>query len=173
MTFSITSHDQPNADSFVVHDNTCDTSALCSCPKIEKVNYIKYLGVVMDKNLKWKDHIEYITNRLKNFIYKFYQLRNILPEKNLRVIYGALAESVIRYGILIWGGAYRESVRNLCTIQNTVLKILFRKSRLHSTEALYMETQTLNIRQLYAYQSLIWIQKNKTDDLLFREFKIC
>lgn len=28
--------------------------------EIEKVKYIKYLGVIIDKNLKFKEHIEYM-----------------------------------------------------------------------------------------------------------------
>lgn len=94
----------------------------------------------------------------------FYQLRGVLSTENLRVVYLALAESVISYGILAWGGLYEENVKGLKVMQNTLLKILFGKNRRHSTEQLYAELEALNVRQLYTYRCLLWMfdNKNKT-----------
>lgn len=130
---------------------------MCSCPYIEKVNNIKYLGVKLDQHLRWKDNIEYIYNRLRGLIPKFYSVRDILSPKNLHVIYSALAESVVRYCILIWGGVFQESLNNMNVVQNTLLKILFKKDRAHSTEMLYAEVGVLNVRQLYTFRCLMWM----------------
>lgn len=165
IAFSITSHDQPRIEFLPIHEPHCEESTTCCCPKIDKVSCIKYLGIMVDQNLKWKEHIDYITNKLKRGIHKFYQLRDILTEKYIRTIYSALVESIIRYGILIWGGIYQESLKNLNTIQNTILKILFKKDRLYSTEYLYTDNKIMNVRQLFAYRCLMWMFDNKTDEL--------
>lgn len=165
ITFSSTTHDQPNTSSIKIHKANSHTSnnkmyrnsAKCSCPYIEKVNSIKYLGVKLDQHLRWKDNIEYIYNRLRGLIPKFYNIRDILSQKNLHVVYSALAESVMRYCILVWGGVFQESLKNLNIIQNTLLKILFKKDRTHSTEMLYAEVGVLNIRQLYTSRCLMWM----------------
>lgn len=35
--------------------------------KIKKVNSARFLGVVIDDNLTWDDHLEYLENKLKLF----------------------------------------------------------------------------------------------------------
>lgn len=127
----------------------------------EKTDSIKYLGLMVDQNLKWKLHIEYISGRLSGLLYKFFQLRNILADINLRMVYVALAESIIRYCILIWGGLFQESLGQLNVTQNTLIKILFKKERLYSTKLLYSELGLMNTRQLYTYRCLEWMFNRK------------
>ena len=33
---------------------------------------MKYLGITLDKNLKWTDHIHDLTNKIRHLIHKFY-----------------------------------------------------------------------------------------------------
>ena len=57
---------------------------------IEKVNQMKYLGVIIDKNLKFKNHIEYICKKIDKNISFFKQIENldsILTEVNILYIY--------------------------------------------------------------------------------------
>lgn len=65
---------------------------------------IKYLGVHIDNNLKWEPHINFITKKLRYLVYKFYLLRQSLNEQLLLMLYYSLVESILRYGIIIWGG---------------------------------------------------------------------
>ena len=88
-------------------------------------------------------------------MYKFYCVRDVLSRKNLLMMYTSLIESVLRYCITTWGGAFSTTIQNLQTTQNTLLKIIFRKDRLFSTQLLYQETKLLNIRQIYTYQCIL------------------
>ena len=56
--------------------------------------------------------------RIRKLIYKFYILREIMNEKLVIIIYRALVESLFRYGIMAWGGAYISKIRPLQVIQN-------------------------------------------------------
>ena len=49
--------------------------------KLQKVNCCKYMGIFIDCNMKWSEHIDYIYNKLIKFvgIKFFYKLRNKLP----------------------------------------------------------------------------------------------
>lgn len=107
-----------------------------------------------------------MVGRLRGLLYKFYELRNILTSKNLRLLYNALAESLIRYCILIYGGLFQDSLKQLCVMQNTVLKILFKKEKRHSTRLLYSDLKIMNIRQLYSYRCLLWMFVNRQGSTL-------
>lgn len=163
MCFSINEQDQPTRITIPIHNGSCARTHRCNCSCIYKTNCIKYLGIKVDQNLRWREHIDFLTGKLGRLTYVFYQLRDVLSDGNCRAVYAALAGSIMRYGILVWGGLYEEHVRSLKVIQNTLLKILFKKDRRYSTELLYSEISTMNIRQLYAYRCLMWMFDNRGD----------
>ena len=89
------------------------------------------------------------------FIYKFYQLRNIVNTKTAINVYKALIESIIKYGIVIWGSAYNIVLDNLKIIQKHFIKIILKKPKQYRTK-LYTKQ---NVHpHLYKTRS----QKNKT-----------
>lgn len=157
LTFTSTRQDQPSIDSIPVHGVSCGGGVGCNCPCICKSSNIKYLGIQLDENLKWKQHIEYIGKRLFSLLRKFYQVRDILSAKNLQLIYTSLAESLIRYCILIWGGLFQEALKNLSILQKTLLKILYKKPRTYSTVTLFLETGVMSVRQIYSCSCLMWM----------------
>ena len=77
----------------------------------------------------------------------------------LKILYNSLVESILTYCIVIWGGGYKNALRNVTMSQNTVIKIIFKKNRRHSTEALYKETKILPLRALFVYRCLIYLPK--------------
>lgn len=129
--------------------------------EIKETNEIKYLGLIIDKYLKWSNHIDYLTNKVRKLIYKFYQLREFLSKKLLLIIYKSLVESLIRYGIVVWGGMYRNSLQKINIAQNYILKIIFKKHRRYHTNLLYTE-DICNVRSLYFHSLCIYAFKNKT-----------
>lgn len=161
MTFTLLSDDQPNKKNIFIHNNSCHNHQNCTCPHISKVSKIKYLGVMLDHHLRWDEQITYINKRLRQLINKFYCLREILNLKNLRIVYNALVESIIRYCILAWGGLFQNNLHNLQVTQNMLIKIILKKNSLYSTEALYSESGIFDVKKLYIYQCLIWAFKSR------------
>ena len=169
MSFSITVDDQPVSQSLKVHKYTCNRQN-CNCPIIEKCNSARYLGLTVDHHLRWTEHINSITKKVRYITTKFYQLRSILTKRCLLSVYDALVESIIRYCIIVWGGLFNNVLKNLQVTQNTVLKVMFNKSRLHSTSELYAESKLLNIRNIYSHNCLLWIHNNNNYILLENDY---
>ena len=51
------------------HQSTTDADNLVieiSNTPLERVNKFKYLGVLLNNTLSWKDHIEYISNKISS-----------------------------------------------------------------------------------------------------------
>lgn len=67
----------------------------------------------------------------------------------LKQIYYALVESVLRYGICGWGGVYKTTLAPLNVTQNAILKIILNKSFYYPTSQLYKETGLCTVRQLF------------------------
>lgn len=152
MAFSLTEANRPSFDSVVVNRETQET--------IHGVVKTKYLGIILDHNLKWTHHIDYLTGKLKGLIHKFYLLREFLSNRLMILIYRSLVESLLRYGIIVWGGTYKTNLHSLRVIQNYLLKVIYRKSRLFPTKLLYND-EICDITSLYIQSVCAFVHKNK------------
>src|SRR3978361_472795 len=60
----------------------------CHCNEVlHSQTSVKYLGVIIDNNLKFTDHISNLNKKLMKLNYKFYQIRNTMPVYILRLLY--------------------------------------------------------------------------------------
>lgn len=125
-----------------------------NCPVLEKVSSIKYLGVVVDDKLNWKNHISVTVTRIRKLIYIFKNLRNIVGKKLLNIIYKSLGESILRYCICVWGGAGRSFLIDVERAQRAILKVMSKLPFKYPTTALYNITKLLSVRKLYIYECL-------------------
>lgn len=91
--------------------------------QIHRSNNVKYLGVLMDYNLKWNMHIAYVLKKARYFLYLSYKLKH-LPIKVLETIYYAFVYSILNYSLIIWGGAYETELKPLISLQNRFAKLL-------------------------------------------------
>ena len=71
--------------------------------KLKRVDKTKFLGVTIDENLSWKNHIDGITKIISRNIGMINKLKFIIPERILHTLYCTLVLPYINYGILIWG----------------------------------------------------------------------
>ena len=70
---------------------------------VKMVKSYKYLGVIIDNNLNWTEHIEMVKSKLLKAIGVLYKTRYFLNENSLYLIFNSLFMSHIRYGLLCWG----------------------------------------------------------------------
>lgn len=130
---------------------------------IEEANHIKYLGIEIDRNLKWDIHLKSLVKKLRSILFKFKQLRTILDIPAMKMIYFSLVESHIQYGIVAWGGTYKNHLKQLEVIQKLFIKIIYRRERTYCSDLLYKESDLLDIRQLYLTKSLLFQHKKRNE----------
>lgn len=74
LTFGCKRSLPPNSFSITAH-KCCLGRGICSCSNITRSSVVKYLGVLVDENLTWKNQIQVIASRLRKLTYIFRQLR--------------------------------------------------------------------------------------------------
>lgn len=97
----------------------------CSCPVFNFVAKYKYLGILLDNHLSWAPHIVSVTQKLRYIGIMLQPLRFILPFKFLKTTYIGLYQSVLQYGLIFWGGAYKSHINHLQIFHNRFLRMLF------------------------------------------------
>lgn len=96
----------------------------CNCSNIILQEKTKYLGITVDNRLTWKEHIATLNKRLRACTAVMYKLQNKATDSIKRTVYKALFESVIRYGVNVWGTASNSHLNTINTIQKRCLKAL-------------------------------------------------
>lgn len=159
ISFSLTTAGKSTLTKIKHHE--CGNIAFCSCKEyIESSEQIKYLGLHIDQFLKWNVHVDIVTGKLRKLLYKFYQLRQILKKPILINVYKSLIESVLNYGIVIWGGAYESTLKSLYTIQKFLIKIILNKPKTYPTEQLFHESKLFDLQGLYILSTLHFVHKH-------------
>ena len=69
-------------------------------------NYIKYLGIYIDKNLNWASHIQHINSKISKNLGILFRLRHFLTLNTLKQMYYSLIYHYLHYGIMRWGNTY-------------------------------------------------------------------
>ena len=135
------------------HKLTCDTVG-CTCDVIEQVDNrpTKYLGVVIDSRVGWREHVSKIEKDNSHLIRKFYHLRNVCPDAILRMLYHALFECRAMYGIACWGGTYFSTIRPVVLLQKYILQIITRTRKRDHSYPLFQQLSILPLRQMYVYR---------------------
>ena len=72
---------------------------------LEFKDYVKFLGVLIDKNLLWKYHIDYIASKISRVVGIIARLRHHVPLNTLIQIYRCLILPFTSYVIAAWGQA--------------------------------------------------------------------
>ena len=71
---------------------------------IKRVYFFNFLGIVINENLTWNNHISYISQKISPVVGIINRLKNQLPTRILKMIYNSLILSRLHYGNILWGG---------------------------------------------------------------------
>lgn len=122
-------------------------------------DHTKYLGMILQYNLKWDMHIDGLIKKLNSRIPLFYQIRNILPQDKKVLIFNSLSLSNIIYGIELYANKIDSNVKRLQKCQNRILKILFIKNHFTNTNVLHKNIKIMKIKDLVQLRQLLLSHK--------------
>ena len=83
---------------------------------VKRVYKAKYLGIVIDDKLLWKDHIDYVSLKIKCNLGIISRVRNDIPNKSLIALYRTMMELYLRYCNNIWGKCGAMLIGKLLTL---------------------------------------------------------
>lgn len=129
---------------------------------IEEVTDTKFLGLIIDSELSWKQHHQFLTNRLKPQLFIFRRTRYSVPVKTKLSLYYAYFQSHISYLITIWGYCNVSMMNKLQVLQNKAIRYLFwqqYRSNGLSTQQLMSIHNIPTITQLRTITSMTLIHK--------------
>jgi methyl coenzyme M reductase subunit D len=111
-------------------------------------NEAKYLGMVIDKRVTLKQHVDYVSNRAHTALRLLYPLisRNSqLNVQNKLLIYKLAIRPIFTYGCPAFGSMAKTHLQKLQVLQNKFLRIVLNKTRYERIKDLHTEAKVPSI----------------------------
>ena len=135
------------------NDITCDDIPL------DIKSSASLLGLTIDDRLKFDTHIESLCTKLSRAVFALRCLKRKVDEGTLKQCYYAYFQSILAYGIEIWGHVHNYLFYRVFKLQKQALRIIAGVPARTSCRDLFKEHSILSLPSLYASQLLIF-QKN-------------
>ena len=121
----------------------------------------KFLGIMIDKNLKFRSHISYISNKISKIVGLLFRLNNILPVETLKTLYVTLLEPHLLYGIEVWYGALQSNDDRIFKLQKKSIRAINSLPYNSHTNDYFKLMEILKLEDLSKWRSLTYIFKNE------------
>ena len=108
----------------------------------------KYLGIIIDENLKFDHHIADIEHKISKGVGIISKLRYLMSQKVLLHVYYALVHPHLLYGLPAWGSTYSSYLKKIIPLQNKVVKVTGGGNMQDSPTQFYSELKILKFTDL-------------------------
>ena len=115
---------------------------------IEQVTNFNFLGITIDQNITWSDHITKISIKVARVIGILSKLKHIFPRNILRTIYNSLIYPHLIYGLYLWG----FSPKRLIIMQKKAVRTISLSRYLSHSTPLFKNLKILKIDDQYSIQ---------------------
>ena len=128
---------------------------------IKRTDQIKFLGVIIDENITWNNHINILENKISKNIGAMHRAKFLLDKQSLKHIYFAFVHSYITYANIAWASTCKTKLVKLYNKQKHASRIMYNKDKYTHAKPLMKSLNALNIFQINIYQILVLMFKSQ------------
>ena len=124
---------------------------------VNKTSVAKYLGILVNDNLKWNDHIQHLCKKASQICPLFCYLRHYVRQNTLLMLYNSFVRSHLLYGILAWGSTNTTVLHPLQVLQNKIVRSIsnVKTNERITNNSLYKQLKILKIKDQWRSQKKI------------------
>ena len=122
---------------------------------IECVDEFNYLGLIINKHLKWNSHVNKIGNKISQTIGVINKLKHLIPQKTPLTIYNSLILPHNNYCILAWG----HDSNRILKLQKKAIRIIVKGSFYTHSDPIFKKFNILKVNDIHLHQQLKFYYK--------------
>ena len=125
---------------------------------IEIVDSHRVLGVMIDNNLTWHDHVNYLSKSLARKVHQLCRIKHFLNLHARKIFFHTHIMSTISYGSTLFDSASESALKPLLSIYKRAVKAVLLKSTslVHSD---YVDLRILPLKKLFISNKAILMKK--------------
>jgi len=136
---------------------------------IERVNSVKFLGVVLDDKLRFSEHVLSISSKVSRSIGVLYKLRDFIPTHILRSLYYSMVYPYISYAIEAWFNAPNYISNSVVVLQKRVVRCINFLNYNDHTGAYFKNMRLLPLSSIYCLNISMYMYRTLSDEFYDRE----
>lgn len=117
----------------------------------------RFLGLSLDQKLTWSSHIGGVLARLSSCAFLMKNLKGIVSSSVLRMIYFGVVQSILSYGITLWGGA--SEANKILVAQKKIIRCMFNIPGRMSCRSTFSARGILTFPSLYILSLVMHIKQ--------------
>lgn len=132
--------------------------------KLQRVESTIYLGLTIQQNLKWNDHVDHVCSKLAKFLGMLRHSSYLLSIKERKDLYYAHVHSHVTYLNIIWQRAPEYATNRISILLNKYMRIIFweQYNRLNvRTIELYRRNRFMNFNQIRYFEAVLFMYRVK------------
>ena len=126
---------------------------------IENVESHKVLGLHIDKNLKWKTHINKTCSKINSKLALLRRITYFLTFDMKKLFYSSYILSHFDYACTLWGWAAKKDILKISILQKRAAKIILQKPMRTPSKELFSELNWLTFDNRCKYHAAIVVYK--------------
>ena len=129
--------------------NTFDPTLTIDNVQLCRVSKVKFLGVIIDENLTWKEHVEHVKNKVAKTVGIIHRLKGSLPAHSLKLLYTTLLLPYLNYCTVVWAGGYQNMLKPIYILQKRAIRVISGAHYLAESCHLFKPLDILTIYDIY------------------------
>ena len=130
---------------------------------IEQIREHRVLGVIIDDQLNWKYHINYLSKKISRNLYLLNKLRPLVTFDGLKSFFFAHCMSHVNYASTVWCKASDVHINKINALHKRGIKLLCTQSNLSTSER-YDKLNILPLNKQFILNTAILMFKITNDD---------
>ena len=138
-------------------------------------DHVKYLGILIDSTLSWKNHIDNVSTKVSRSVGLLYKIRCFVDTKIIKTLYYSLVYPHLIYAIEVWGSANETHLNRLLILQKKIVRLISFSDRRQSdysflpSDPLFFKLELLKTQDIFKLNISKFIFKclNKTTPVNF------
>lgn len=122
--------------------------------------HTKFLGLIIDARLDFSFHTKALSKKLNSACFSLRVLSNSVDKNILRKVYFGNVQSILTYGLIIWGGASVQDFNRIFRIQKRALRIIHNAPADEPCNRLFREFKVMTLTSLYVFELSKYFLKN-------------
>jgi exonuclease III len=158
-TFSVESlKDWCNANSLSINLEKTQELAISYDKRIKHHLNVKFLGILVQDNLSWQSHIDYILPKINKGTFIIRKLSNMVSIDVLLTVYYGYVHSHLTYGTILWANcSYSNSI---FSAQKQALRALTKLPPRSHCKPVFIQFKIMSLPCIYIFQCLLYVKKN-------------
>ena len=118
---------------------------------LERVDYTKFLGIVIDSGLTWSMHTLAVQNKVAQGTAILFRTRKFLNKCTLLMLYYSLIYPHLMYGVEVWGKCSPLYLNKIIKAQKRAVKALTFSKLRDPSAPIFRNLELLTFSKIYVY----------------------